>query len=212
MSAITSALTGDPTLVAQVGRETASSPSLDPTVSFFVSVAIYLVVGGLLLAFGRPTVDATVEYARRRPLYATVVGVGAQIAAAVIGFLLAVTVVGLLVAVPGAIVFALVGIVGTTCAVIAVGSVVADLIDSEGRAVDLALGAVLASAVGLVPILGGLVNFVVGALGLGALLLVYFTDPEERFESNAGQDRHRDESPRSRDRGGHTDRWSRGRR
>jgi hypothetical protein len=84
-----------------------------------------------------------------------VVGIGVPIALAILAF----TIIGLIVAVPGILVLAGIGIVGSAVMVVVVG----DAITGGGFALVGALVLLLTA----IPILGGLINWVVGLPGIG---------------------------------------------
>jgi len=178
-AAVARAFAQAPALVAQVGPEATGRPAFGPAVTFGVSLGIYLLVGALLLAFAPGTARRAVERTRREPVYVLLVGIAGQVVAFVAFVLLAITVIGLVVAIPGLLVWMLASIVGTTCAVIALGEVLGDALGVEGRAGALVVGAVVLSGINLVPLLGNLVGFLVGSAGLGALVVLWRASPGE---------------------------------
>jgi hypothetical protein len=82
--------------------------------------------------------------------------------------LLALTVIGAILVIPLAIGFFVIAVVGNALGYLAVFDGVVD-----SRGVALVAGAAVAGVTNLVPILGGLVGFVVGSLGVGAVVRDY---------------------------------------
>jgi hypothetical protein len=79
-------------------------------------------------------------------------------------------------------VLVVVQVVGNTAALVALGSVVSET--GRGSAfAALAVGALLLTAVSLVPILGGIVRFVVQTIGFGAVVAAYWESRQERKQS-----------------------------
>jgi hypothetical protein len=96
-------------------------------------------------------------------------GIVVGIAAIVVTVLLALTIVGLLVVIPGLIVLALVQLAGTAAAVVALGLALLSRGGSAGHGRALVVGSVVLALVGLVPLVGPLVSWLVSSAGLGAV-------------------------------------------
>jgi len=152
------------------GVELAGSAALS-----FVGTAVGVTLVGLVVSAIAPDfTDSGVEYLRADPGEAFVYGVVAYVAIAVAMFLLAITVIGLIVVVPAILVLAVLSFGGTAVSAIALGTWIRSLLGmgaANGRGADLVVGAVAWAGFGLVPVLGGLVRFVVGAMGFGYLVL-----------------------------------------
>lgn len=103
------------------------------------------------------------------PAHSGGVGLLALIAIPLVLVLFAVTIVGIPLAIFGAVAYALAIWIGLVYGQYAVGARVIDRVDRSGRWLALVVGVVGFAVVGLVPILGGLLQFVALLLGLGAL-------------------------------------------
>jgi hypothetical protein len=86
----------------------------------------------------------------------------------------ALTVVGIPLSLLGALLFAMVAWVGSLYGRVAVGAWLASLADVEHRWLSLVAGFVVVALVARVPVVGGIVEFVVFLLGLGALSLAVY--------------------------------------
>ena len=141
----------------------------------FVVTAVGVALVGVVVSTVAPDfTDGGVEYLRAEPGEAFVYGVAAYVTIVVAMFLLAVTVVGLVVVIPAVIVLAILGFGGTAVSVIALGTWIRSAFGSDagnGRETALVVGAVAWAGLGVIPVLGGLVTFVVGAMGFGYLAL-----------------------------------------
>lgn len=130
---------------------------------------VTLIVGAvLLLAFpeGSRRLAAQVEAA---PLVTGVYGFAALVGVPVLLLLVALTILGLPLAVLGGLLFAFIAWIGSIYGRYAVGEWLLGYTATENRWVALLVGMVAVGLVGLVPILGGLVQFLVFLLGLGGL-------------------------------------------
>lgn len=148
-----------------------SAQQLSPALRASLNFGIDIVVGGILVsAVPAYTRDALTEI-RRDPggsfLWGLLVGVGGLVALVV----LAITIIGLLVAVPGLIAFFVLGIVGGAIATVFIGSAVTRPLtgDRPSLAISLVVGALVAALLSVVPLVGGIVLFVVDTLGLGVV-------------------------------------------
>lgn len=85
--------------------------------------------------------------------------------------LLAITIIGLLVAIPGFLALVLLSIVGGAVSTVFLGSLVTGTASggSPPLGVSVAVGALVAAILSLVPILGSVILFVVDMLGLGVV-------------------------------------------
>jgi hypothetical protein len=143
-------------------------------VEFAVTAVGVVLVGVVVSAVAPDFTDDGVEYLRTEPGEAFVYGVAAYVAIAVAMFVLAITVIGLIVVVPAVIVLAILSFGGTAVSAIALGTWTRSALGRDtanGRQTALVVGAVAWAGLGLVPVLGGLVRFVVGAMGFGYLAL-----------------------------------------
>ncbi|WP_411968620.1 hypothetical protein [Haloferax sp. YSSS75] len=143
------------------------SPALRASVGFVVDV----VVGGILVAalpsYTRDALDRIWRKPGESFLWGLLVGIGGLIALVV----LALTVIGLLVAIPGFFAFILLAVVGGALATVFIGHSLVGRFGSGSPplGVSLVVGALVAAVLSVVPLVGGLVLFVVDTLGLGIL-------------------------------------------
>jgi|AntRauMinimDraft_4_1070384.scaffolds.fasta_scaffold00253_30 hypothetical protein len=157
-----------PATVAGQPGAAAESAQLPPTVQALVGFVSTLLLGGLLLALAPEFVDRGVERIHDEGVACFGWGVFVLVAFVGVSVLLAVTVVGIVLVIPLALGFFVVAVVGNALGYLA-------LFDGfvESRRVALVAGAVVAGVTNLIPILGGLVGFVVGSLGVGAVVRDY---------------------------------------
>jgi len=142
----------------------ASNP--DPTAQAVGGFLSTLVIGLLLVVAAPDYSDRVLERARGEPLMSFLWGLGVLVAVIGAVVVLAITVVGLVVAIPLLIVFFLVAVAGNVFGYLA-------LFDGylDDRRLAVVVAALLAGATSLIPVLGDLVGFVVGAVGAGAMVL-----------------------------------------
>lgn len=126
-----------------------------------------LVIGGGLIALAPEYTERTTDRIESEPLETFLYGLGISIAAFIVMFLLAITIIGILAVIPMAIALAIVGQLGY----LAVGRSV-----SDEWAVVLLIALVVAAIAGGVPILGGLLGFVLSSMGVGAAYFDYKED------------------------------------
>lgn len=165
---------------ATVNGDVREDPSLGgaefgglPTVAGWLftaySLALTLVFGAILLLV-LPGVAATAAVdSRERPARTAGAGLLALVGGPVLFGVLLVTIVGIPLAFLWLFVYALLLIVGFVFGEYAVGAWLLSLADYENRWLALVVGVLAVFAVGRVPILGGIVEFVVLLFGLGAL-------------------------------------------
>lgn len=164
----TLALAFTSTVVAAQPGAGLDRPDFSPMVRAVGGFVFTLLVGGVTLVVAPRYVDRVVEQVREDALASFLWGVG--VLALVIGLavLLAITVVGLVVALPLLFAFFVLGVVGNALGYLA-------LLDGavDGRGVALLVGAAFAGAMAAIPLLGDLVGFVVGSVGVGAMIRVW---------------------------------------
>jgi cytoskeletal protein CcmA (bactofilin family) len=129
-----------------------------------------LILGAILLlvfpSFTRRVADRVAE----KPATSGAIGLLALIGTPILLVLIAITIIGIPLAILGIFVYAFAVWVGLVYGEYAVGHwLLARSMDEVNRWYALLLGLVLFAALGLIPILGGLLAFVVLLLGLGAL-------------------------------------------
>jgi len=138
---------------------------------------ITLLVGGLLLAVKRSFADSVTSKVRSEPGRSFLVGFVTFLA--VIGFLFLgfATRILIIFAYPVFIAFVLLALVGAVLAYLAIGHSLVD-----GVAGALLVATVVGALIAGIPVLGGLVGFVVGSIGTGAVINhVRDGDGESRF-------------------------------
>jgi len=144
------------------------------SVSFVATAVGVALVGVIVSAVAPDFTDSGVEYLHAEPGEAFLYGLVAYVGTTLAMVLIAVTIIGLVVVIPAVIVLAILSFGGTAVSAIALGAWIRSLLGlgaATGRGPDLVVGAVAWAALGLVPVLGGLVRFVVGAMGFGYLAL-----------------------------------------
>ncbi|WP_267646291.1 bactofilin family protein [Halolamina litorea] len=158
----------DPSLGgATDGFVSISVPSwVDDVYSFFADLVLGIV---LLLAFPRfseTVADRTIDGAAS----AGVIGLVALVGVPILLVIALITIVGIPFALVGIVLFALSLWVGSVYGQYAVGRWALSVTESESRWVALFAGVLGFLVIGLIPIVGGLAEFIVLLLGLGALL------------------------------------------
>ena len=136
-------------------------------------LTITLIVGAILLLIVPDTSDRITHRVRSQPGESFLYGLLVAIAVVVLSVLLAITIIGLVVVIPGLIVFALVGLAGSVLATVALGLALAR---QPNPWLGLVVGGLLVAFVSLIPVVGALVQFVIGTIGLGAIVIDYRSD------------------------------------
>lgn len=146
------------------------APQLSLASRFAIGLAVNLVGGGLLVWLGPRYSRAVVDSVRERPGINVLYGAGLLVAFLGVGLVLALlgplVLLVYLLAIP---VFA-VSIVGGVLGTVAAGTVIADLATDATLWHGVAVGSLFVAGMNLIPVLGGVVTFVVGAAGVGAVL------------------------------------------
>ncbi|MFK8213158.1 hypothetical protein [Haloferax volcanii] len=148
-----------------------SAPQLSPVFRAGGSFLIDLVVGGILVAAAPGYTRDAIAEIRNDPGGSFLWGLGVGIGGLIVLVLLAITIIGLLVAIPGFLAFILLSIVGGAVSTVFLGSLVTGTASggSPPLGVSVAVGALVAAVLSLVPILGSVILFVVDMLGLGVV-------------------------------------------
>lgn len=146
-------------------------PVVPGWVSTVYEFVVNLVVGAILLALLPAFSGRVADRFAERPLASGGVGLLVLVGVPVVLVLFAITIVGIPIAIIGALAYALALWLGYVYGAFGLGSWLVSLGDEDwGRWVALVLGLVVVAVVGLVPVLGGIVEFVVLLVGLGALV------------------------------------------
>lgn len=140
---------------------------------------VSLVLGAVLLLAFPAGSERLLGRMREEPLMSGLYGLGVLVGVPILLVLVAITIIGIPLAVIGAVLFALAAWIASIYGRYAVGDWLAGYAGIDSRWVALVVGLVAVGLVGLVPFLGGLVEFLVLLLGLGALGAVGL----ERFRS-----------------------------
>lgn len=153
-----------PAVAAAQGAPGFDQPNPSPMVRLAGGFIFSLIVGSIMLATAPGYVDRIIERVQTDTGASFLWGIG--VLALFIGLfvLLVITVVGIIVAIPLLIVFVVVAIIGNVLGYLALLSGLV-----ESRWVALVLASALAAILGAIPVLGNLIGFVVGSLGVGAI-------------------------------------------
>lgn len=152
-------------VILQGASEVNQQQQFDPTTQAAGGFFLTLIVGAIMIAAMPDYVDAIIEDILEEPFANFAWGILALIGFFVVIVILAITVVGLIFALPLAFVFVIVGIAGSVLAYLAVCD---GLVDS--RWVALVVAAIATAVVNLVPVIGGVIGFVISSIGLGAVV------------------------------------------
>lgn len=155
---------------AFVGVAAAQSPDVNVGYEFrFLGALISsLLLAGAAVGFGPRYVGGKTAEIREDPVAAFGWGLFVSIGGAIAIGLLAITVIGLLVAIPGALLLAGVGLVGTAVSTVWIGNALVGARD-EITAKDAIAGAVVLALVTAIPVLGDLIGRLIGLLGVGVV-------------------------------------------
>ena len=176
-TAIASALAVLAVAVSPAAAQTWVTSDLDPLIAapiqFAVTFLVNLLLGGIVLGVAPDYTAEMAEEIRRSPGGSFLIGLVANVAFAIAFVILLVTIIGIVVALPAALILAVVGIAGTAAAVVAIGTA---LTGDRPGGFTLLVGSLALALVGLVPILGQLVQWLVSTAGLGAVLGNYWSN------------------------------------
>jgi cytoskeletal protein CcmA (bactofilin family) len=147
-------------------------------------------VGGLLLLVFPDTSGRIANRVTDEPLRTGGIGLLALIGVPITAVLFAITVIGIPVTIAVLIVYALALWVATIYGRYAVGTAVLSYTEVENRWADLLVGLVIVAALVRIPVIGGLFEFVVLLLGLGAMtgLLYRFVHNQRGPEASEGDE------------------------
>lgn len=139
-------------------------------VAWWVAVTVSLLILGMLLLALAPAAMAA-SYAVARAERGRAIGWGLLVAVAlpVVSILVMLTVVGIPLGVIGLLSLALLYAMGYVVAALALGRMIVK--EPTSRFLAFLAGLVILRVVGLIPVIGGLVTFVVSAYGVGALAI-----------------------------------------
>lgn len=149
--------------------EFAPVPAVPNWIGALYGFLVNLLFGALLLLVLPGFSGDVARRAIDRPLYMGGYGLLVLIAVPILLVLFAITIVGIPITLLGALLFALAVWIAYLYGAFAVGAWLVSLADSRNPWLALVVGLLVVALVGLVPFLGGLVQFLVSLLGLGAL-------------------------------------------
>ncbi|SFR89370.1 hypothetical protein SAMN05216559_0618 [Halomicrobium zhouii] len=163
-------------LLAFTGLAAAQSPTpgaelgLGTTVAirFCVALGLNLVFGGGLVLIGPRYATRMVEEIRRDPGEAFGWGLIVAIAVPIALVLVALTIIGLIITIPGLFVLTVVGIVGNAVSIVWIGAALRGRADRYGGKAA-GVGALALAVPMAIPVLGNLVQTLVGFFGIGAV-------------------------------------------
>ena len=147
-------------------------PAVSVPLQFGVSFVVNLVAAGLVLAVAPEYARTLARDIRANVVESIAAGILAEILVVVATVLLALTIVGLVVVIPGLLVLAVLQFGATGIALLAVGSALGGRSSPDGAAV--LLGALVVAGLGLIPLVGPLLNSLVGVVGFGAMASDYW--------------------------------------
>ncbi|NGM68723.1 polymer-forming cytoskeletal protein [Natronolimnobius sp. AArcel1] len=168
----TDAVAGTITEDSSLGMGGDIVPTLDPIASWVFSVYIFvanLLLGAALLALFPRFSAGVANRVARDPIRTGLAGLGLLIGVPILLVALAITIVGIPLSFIGAFLFALIVWIGVVYGRFAVAAWLLGLVGLENRWLALIVGLVAGALVAQIPYAGGLINFVVFLLGLGAL-------------------------------------------
>lgn len=161
-------------------QPTPSTPQLSPLLRLSITLVVNGVVGLIVVAAAPDYSERVVDDIRTNPAGSFLWGLLATIGGFIALIVLAITIIGLLVAIPGFLVYFVVLVVGGILGTVALGALLVDTVSESSLFVALAVGVVVSSILSLVPFVGGLANFVVSTVGIGAVVNRYWTKRQER--------------------------------
>lgn len=174
------------------GAEFDSLPAVAGWLFTAYTLALTLVFGAILLLLMPGVAAAAALDTRERPARTAGAGLVALIAGPALFVALLLTVVGIPLALLWILVYVLLLIVGFVLGEYAVGAWLLSLADYENRWLALLVGVLVVFALGRVPFVGGLVEFVVVLLGLGALATASWRHVKRRRRDDTAGTRTRD--------------------
>lgn len=166
----TDAVAGDIEQDSSVGVDLA--PTIQPIASWLFAayaLVLNLVLGAALLALFPRFSDGVADRVSSAPARSGLAGLGVLVGVPILLIALAITVIGIPFSIVGAFAFVLVVWIGIVYGRFAIGAWLLSLVGVGSRWLALLVGLVIGAALGLIPIVGGLLNLLVLLLGIGAL-------------------------------------------
>ncbi|WP_254532165.1 bactofilin family protein [Natrinema gelatinilyticum] len=147
-------------------------PTVQPFASWIVAVytlVVNLLLGAVLLALFPRFSDNVAASVSTSPIRSGLLGLGVFVGIPVLLIALAITIVGIPLSIVGVIAFSFLLWIATVYGWFAVAAAVLSAIGIGNRWLALVVGLVVGAAITRVPIVGGLITFLVLLLGLGAI-------------------------------------------
>lgn len=144
-----------------------------------------LLLGTLLLLLAPNFSDRVAHNVTDSPIRSGAVGFAFLVGVPILFFIVALTIIGIPLVLGGVVLFAFVLWIGIVYGRFALGVWVLSLFDRQRRLVALVVGLVLALVLGQIPVLGGIVNFFIFLLGLGAFVTALVRHRSRRREQPA---------------------------
>ncbi|WP_416839349.1 hypothetical protein [Haloferax sp. DFSO52] len=144
---------------------------LGSTISAAVTFVGTLIVGALLIAIVPDFTEKVIDTIEDEPIPSFLWGLGIFIVFIIAIIILIITLIGIIIAVPLIFLMILVSLVGGATVFIYVGERLLEAANVEtSRWGHLAAGALVATVLAALPIIGGLTNFIVNTVGVGAIV------------------------------------------
>lgn len=147
---------------------------LEPVAAWIFAINAFILnflLGALLLGLFPAFSDRVADRVATDPARSGLVGFGVFVGIPILLVAVAITVIGIPISIAGLFAFLLIIWIGTVYGRFAVGAWLLSLADIHNRWGALLVGLLLAVVLWQIPFLGGLLNFVITLLGLGALVL-----------------------------------------
>lgn len=170
------AVEGDVTRDRSLGVEVGTN--LQPIAEWAGMVYAFLInllLGVVLLAVFPKFSSQMAERVTADPVRTGLIGLGAIVGVPVLLLAIAITVIGIPIALAGLLVFGFLAWIGLVYGRFALGTWLLSLLDREHRWVALLVGLFVAVLLARIPIVGGVLNFLIFLLGFGALFAGLYT-------------------------------------
>lgn len=160
---------------------------LQPVATWIFTVNAFilnLLLGVLLLGLFPKFSDRVATRVETDPAKTGLVGFGVLLGIPILLILVAITVIGIPLSIIGVLAFLVFSWIGLVYGRFAIGSWLLSYADVDNKWAALAVGLLLAVFLGQIPIIGGLLNFIIFLLGLGALVIGLVTRRRRIAESS----------------------------
>ena len=166
LDAVAGEITRDRTIGVSIG------PDLQPLASWVFAIYAFLLnllLGAVLLGLFPRFSEDVADRVTTEPAKTGLIGLGVFIAVPIVLVLVVLTVIGIPLSIGGAIAFAFLLWIGVVYGRFAIGAWVLSLAEMDNLWLALVGGLLIGAVLSQVPFVGGLLNFVILLLGLGAL-------------------------------------------